>query len=316
MSRRSTSITAALALFLVLAVVGYVRPTQGADAAVGAAARAAVGAGTSDGCARPAGRIADRPATVAVGAQTRRYTWSASERSGPKPLVLDFHGLFEGTAGVHPGMTQFTPKALTEGFVVAYPIGEANGVLWNTGANGASLRFVDALIAKIQGDACIDPRRIYATGLSYGAFMTSAILCNRSTVFAAAAPVAGLLNPCGAVPRKIPLLTFHGTADPILAYALYSGAPQGWARKYGCGPATRTTVTASDPVTRQPIYKDTWNCAGQGTAVESYVIKGGGHAWPGSAFSASIGAIVGKTATSIDATDIIWDFFRQHSLPA
>ena len=70
-----------------------------------------------------------------------------------------------------------------------------------------------------------------------------------------------------------------------------------------------------DPVTAQPIYKDTWDCAAAGTAVEFYRIQGGGHAWPGSAFSTSIGSIVGKTPTSINATDIIWDFFTRYSLP-
>jgi poly(3-hydroxybutyrate) depolymerase len=51
------------------------------------------------------------------------------------------------------------------------------------------------------------------------------------------------------------------------------------------------------------------------TAVESYRIEGGGHAWPNSAFSTSIRDIVGFTPTSIDATDISWDFFRRFSLP-
>jgi polyhydroxybutyrate depolymerase len=258
--------------------------------------------------------VVDQAATVDVDGQVRRYTWTASGRRGRKPLVLDLHGLLEGTFAVHPIMSQFSPKALDEGFVVAYPVGELGGVLWDLSETGPSLRFIDALLAKVEADACIDRDRIYVSGLSYGAFMTSAIMCYRSDVFAAAAPVAGLLNPCGQTARKIPVVTFHGTSDPILWYAFFKDAPQAWATKYGCGPSTRRTVVDADPVTQQPVFLDSWDCRAQHTAVESYVIEGGGHAWPGSWFSTLIGIIVGKTATSIDATDVIWDFFERHPM--
>jgi polyhydroxybutyrate depolymerase len=271
---------------------------------------------SGDGCQKPATTVTDKAGTVAVGATSRRYTWSASDRSGPKPLVIDFHGLLEGLAGVHPTMTQFTPKALREGFVVAYPVGESAGVNWNLASDGPSITFVDQLIAQIKADACIDAKRIYATGLSFGAFMTSSMMCYRSDVFAAAAPVAGIMNPADCNPaRKIPVVTFHGTADPILPFSGFANTPQAWATRYGCGDRTTTTVVESDATTRQPIFKDTWNCESQGTAVEFYRVQGGGHAWPGSAFSTSIGSIVGQTPTSINATDIIWDFFTRFSLP-
>jgi len=270
---------------------------------------------SGDGCAKPATAVLNQPASVAVGGTARNYTWTASDRTGPKPLVIDLHGLLEGVyAPVHPEMSQYSPKALQEGFVVAFPIGENNGLNWDLGANTASLQFIDQLLTQVKADACIDARRIYVTGLSYGAAMTTQIMCYRSEVFAAAAPVAGLLPPLDCHPtRKIPVVTFHGTADPILPFGLFSPSPQAWATLYGCGATTRTTVVESDPVTLQPIYRDTWACTD--TAVESYVIEGGGHAWPGSAFSTLIHDIVGLTPTSISATDISWDFFTRFALP-
>jgi polyhydroxybutyrate depolymerase len=271
---------------------------------------------TGDGCAKPAAVVTDQAASIAVGTATRRYTWSASGRTGAKPLVIDFHGLLEGTAGVHPTMSQFTPKAKAEGFVVAYPIGDGNGLNWDLTSNSQSIQFIDKLITTLKSAACIDTKRIYATGLSYGAFMTSSIMCYRSEVFAAAAPVAGIMNPADCRPtRKIPFVTFHGTADPILAFGGFANTPQAWATRYGCGAKSTTTAVASDPVTKKPIYKDTWDCAAQGTAAEFYRIEGGGHSWPGSAFSTSIGAIVGPTVTSLNATDVMWDFFERFSLP-
>ena len=47
-----------------------------------------------------------------------------------------------------------------------------------------------------------------------------------------------------------------------------------------------------------------------------YRIEGGGHAWPGSAFSRSIESVVGFTTFSIHASDISWDFFAHHPMPA
>ena len=278
---------------------------------------------SGDGCDQPARAVSHQPASIEVDNTVRNYTWSASDRPGPKPLVIDIHGLLEGVfAGVHPEMTQYTAKAHEEGFVVAAPIGENGGVNWDLGEHTASLRFIDQLLVQVRSDACIDPARIYVTGLSYGAAMTTQIMCYRSEVFAAAAPVAGLLAPDNAglidpgnchPTRKIPVVTFHGDADPILPFDYFASSPQAWATRYGCGPKTTTTVVAADEVTKRPIFKDTWDCPD--TAVESYRIEGGGHAWPGSAFSTAIVGIVGLTPTSIDATDISWDFFERFSLP-
>jgi polyhydroxybutyrate depolymerase len=97
---------------------------------------------------------------------------------------------------------------------------------------------------------------------------------------------------------------------------MFSAAPQAIASKYGCtGPPTATVLSPNpDPTTRGPITKYVWDCSAVGSAAESYVIGGGGHSWPGSLFFQWVAAIVGPTATSIDATQIIWDFFAQHHL--
>ena len=53
-----------------------------------------------------------------------------------------------------------------------------------------------------------------------------------------------------------------------------------------------------------------------GTAVEFYIVLGGGHAWPGSAFSQSIAKFVGYTTMQIDASKLDWAFFKRFALPA
>jgi polyhydroxybutyrate depolymerase len=68
-------------------------------------------------------------------------------------------------------------------------------------------------------------------------------------------------------------------------------------------------VTIAADVTLLPF-----DCAPQ-AEVELYRIEGGGHAWPGSAFSASIASVIGPTTSSIDANELIWSFFAAHALP-
>jgi len=65
-------------------------------------------------------------------------------------------------------------------------------------------------------------------------------------------------------------------------------------------------VVAED-VTRR-AYPD---CAGDASVV-LYTIRGGGHTWPGGTPMPEW--LVGPTTRSIDATRLMWEFFRQHSL--
>jgi polyhydroxybutyrate depolymerase len=280
--------------------------------------------GPSAGCGGTTqGAVTDAAGTVAVDGAIRRYTITVppahvAGTSTPVPLVLDFHGLLEGWAGTHPFATQFSAKAAAEGFVVAYPIGSNDGVYWDVSLQESNpdLRFVDRLVEQLGSTLCIDRSRIYVTGLSYGAFMTSMLMCMRANTFAAAAPVAGMRDVCAATDRKVPFVTFHGTDDPILRYSAFADVPQAVASKYGCqgSPAVTTLDPDPDPATGGPITRTTWDCDAVGSAAESYRIGGGGHSWPGSQFFSWIGPIVGPTAASLDATAVIWSFFEQHQL--
>lgn len=280
--------------------------------------------GPSAGCGSTSrGAVTDQAETLWVGGTPRRYTITVPPNhdpgtSEPIPLVFDFHGLLEGLAGTHPFATQFSAKAVAEGFAVVHPIGAGNGLLWDVSLQEGNpdLQFIDQLLATLDDTLCIDRSSVYITGLSYGGFMTSMLMCMRPNTFAAAAPVAGLTNQCTATERKVPFLTFHGTTDPILSYDLFAAAPSEIAEKYGCSdPPTVTTLDPDpDPVTGGPITRTVWDCTGVESAAESYVLAGGGHSWPGSVFFSWLGFIVGPTASSLDATDVIWDFFAEHHL--
>jgi polyhydroxybutyrate depolymerase len=304
----------------------------------------------SAGCDGPATDQADLvEGSIDVRGAARRYLTSApawDSGGDPLPLVVDFHGLAEG-ADVHAQMTQLGPLGVEEGFVTVFPHGTGQPVAWDVEPNidaNDDLGYVGALLDEVEADRCIDTSRVYATGLSNGAMMSSVVACTMADRFAAIAPVAGIALPEGCDPaRPIPILTFHGTADPILLFnggvgtgaltsALGGGDPaaasttttmppadldgpgypetvRDWAALNGC------EDTPTDEDVTDTVLLRTYDCPAE-APVEFYVIEGGGHSWPSSEFSRQIERIVGPTTFDIDASKLIWEFFQQFSLPA
>ena len=262
----------------------------------------------------------------------------------PLPLVLDFHGLMEG-ADIHSRMSGMSPFAEEQGFVLVTPHGTGTPIRWDPSTDreaNADLAYTDALLDQLEASLCIDTSRVYATGLSNGAFMSSALACAMSDRVAAVAPVAGIIHPdpCPTA-RPVPILAFHGTEDPILLFnggvgdrlgsvmaegvgadpadepALpaadlegdgYPANVRAWAEQNGCEPEP-DDVQVTDTVLRR-----TYRCDVD-AALEFVVIEGGGHTWPGSEFGLGLENIMGTTELGLDANAEIWAFFQRFALP-
>ena len=328
--------------------------------------------GSSDGStttttvtAAPAGEKADGPAvpsagcgeSVQNGVLEEKQFLDDSERwfllttpddidqDTPLPLVLDFHGLSEG-AEVHARMTELPKYGQEHGFIVVSPQGTGTPVKWAVDPDieaNADLQYTQDLLDQLEAELCIDTSRVYSTGLSNGAFMSSVLACTMADRFAAVAPVAGLIRPESCDPsRPVPVLAMHGTADPILLFnggvgerlnnvlgggkisdsvpadekpipeaALdglgYPAAANEWALGNGCtGDPVDEDLSAS-------VIERTWDCPPDGV-VEFLVIEGGGHTWPGSEFSNKLENIMGPTDMDTNANDLIWQFFQRFQL--
>ena len=150
----------------------------------------------------------------------------AARRSGPLPLVLNFHGL-GSSAARQETISGFSPLADRHGFAVVYPQALPNQrghPHWNTRRSEdqqADLDFVRALLAELQLRYPIDRQRIYATGLSNGGGMANLLAGEMADSFAAVATVAGAYYDFADYrpARPIPILAFHGSADRIVPYA-------------------------------------------------------------------------------------------------
>ena len=250
------------------------------------------------------------------------------------PLVLNLHGS-ESDAHAQEVFSGMDVTSDADGFIVAYPqalISADNGYDWNIPGvpllggqyppAGAAddVAFLTGLVRDIAARYCVDLRRVYATGMSGGARMASQLACDASQTFAAAAPVSGLRfpSPCPAV-RPVPVIAFHGTADPVDPFAGHGQAywtypvPQAaarWAARDGCPASARTVAGHGYTLT------DYAGCRA-GTAVELYALDGEGHEWPGGpAMPAVITKALGPQTGAVNANAAMWEFFQAHPLPA
>ena len=271
------------------------------------------------------------------------------------PLVIDLHGS-GGNGAQQAQLSRLPALAARNGFVVAEPSGGVvlpgapDAHYWNipgvpliggtaTPADAPDdVLFISDVIDAIAAKTCIDPRRIFVTGMSGGARMASLLACRLSTRIAAVAPVSGLRAGLPASdsrscqPRRpVPIVTFHGTGDrvnpvngdgsPRWSYSIPVALAR-WAELDHCqGAPHEERISAHVTLVR---YRP---CA-QGAEILFYRTdasgeQGGGHAWPG---SVPRRAAAGKAAeqflranepsTEIDASALMWTFFEAHPLPA
>ena len=253
------------------------------------------------------------------------YVPRSYDRRRPTPLVISMHGA--GLWGAAQKETSlWNDLADEQRIIVVYPSGVGGkGVRVWRAELGAGLkkdvRFLTELIDTLKASYNIDSTRIYANGLSNGGGMSFVLSCTLSDRIAA----VGMVAAAQTMPwswctdkRPVPMIDFHGTADPDVPY---NGGPSwisprpfpnvprwaaNWARRNGCGPNPVESTVAAD-VTRREYT----SCA-DNAAVVLYTIRGGGHTWPGGTPLPEW--FVGRTSRSIDATRLMWAFFSDHPL--
>src|SRR6266571_2493982 len=84
-------------------------------------------------------------------------------------------------------------------------------------------------------------------------------------------------------------------------------------RSAGARTSDRCRTNPVDSVVATDVTRLEYTKCADDAAVVLYTIKGGGHSWPGGKPLPQW--FVGPTSTSIDATSLMWAFFRAHPLP-
>jgi polyhydroxybutyrate depolymerase len=221
------------------------------------------------------------------------------------PLVLDLHPS-GGTAAGQARTSGFEDVAAREGFAVASLQAEAGR--WNVPVDNKradDVAYVSDVIDHVTRQLCVDPSSIYATGFSGGARMSSLLACKLGNRIAAIAPVSGIRWPAPCNGRPIPVLTFHGLADPQNTYDGHvttrgeewvesvPDALAGWAQHNGCS----SNVILEDPA--GPLSTMRYSGCRDGAEVRMIRIDGLGHTW---------------TKVEVDTTGVMWQFFKTQHL--
>ena len=310
---------------LLLAFTAGCDPHRATTGTSGPSGASGSGTGTGAAAAIPAGSTGY---SISVGGLTRTYhVYRPAGLTGPAPLVVFLHGGFGSGEQAEP-YYGWDAEAQAHGFLVAYPDGYVKA--WNVGGGCCGrpaqkdvddVAFITAMVAQIERAVPVDPRRVYATGISNGGMMAYHLACTTS-LFAAIGPDSATeLGGCPE-PRRLSVIHVHGTADHNIPYA---GGPgdgyakidgpsvpsvvAGWEGIDGC--ATPSSTVAGAVTTQTAACPD-------GRAVELITIAGAGHQWPGSPDRPVIQKVLGldTPSTALDATAVIWAFFAAHPEPA
>ncbi len=278
------------------------------------------------------------------------------------PLVLDLHG---STSNGLAEMAGDGIRAVADAnhFAVAAPNGavpfsispQFAGYAWNIpgvplvgttiyppGGTRDDVQFVSHVIDGVAATACIDPLRVYATGVSGGGRMASQLACDLSDRIAAVAPISGVRFPMASdtpphtvdcIPtRPVPVIAIHGVWDPINVFAdtpppeagslpaaitspvsgsswSYSAqtAVARWVANNGCKPVPR--VTAITPNIDELDYR----ACRTNADVVLFEVKNSGHLSPGHGGSVPV-SFVNPTNDEVDGTVVAWNFLARYHL--
>jgi polyhydroxybutyrate depolymerase len=227
-------------------------------------------------------------------------------------LHVSLHGA--GTvASFHAALTGFSVAGDEERMITAYPEGTGSPQVWHPfdeSAGADDLAFVSDLIAHLTSSLCIDSARVYVSGFSFGGSIALQLACARPDLVRAVAVVG---TPHVGCQGAVSLIAFHGEGDPIAPYEGRAATTGGrelprvetaiadWAAALGCDAPTSSSEAGFD-VARYG------GCKPAEDEVELYTVHGAGHTWPGAAIELPT-EVAGATSRSLDATDLILEFF-------
>jgi polyhydroxybutyrate depolymerase len=280
-----------------------------------------------------------RDETVLAGGQDRTFRiFVPTHLEKSVPVVFVFHGTQAAGHGAESiiNLTHFDRVAEANHFIAIFP--EAFDGNWNDGRENQiaqsylqgidDVAFVDKILDQVKTEYLVDQHRIYATGFSNGAIFCHFLAANRSTIFAAIAPVSGQL----AFPfsehfhpqDSVSVFEIHGTTDPVVPYeggkikddgGQVTGAEetvQYWSRADGCK-SEFLQLPMPDFNRNDDCYpeKFLWAEGKHDAEVILCRIVGGGHTWPGSVLPFYL-FFLGNVCRDFSASQAIWLFFKSH----
>ncbi|MFI4967339.1 MAG: alpha/beta hydrolase family esterase [Gammaproteobacteria bacterium] len=252
------------------------------------------------------------------------------------PLVVVLHGSDQNgaEARVWTGYG-FDRQADAHGFAVVYPDGyqgnwDACNIVGDYSANKLHIDdvgFLTALADKLIGELGLDPKRVFATGVSRGGHMAYRLALEAPGRFRAVAavsanvPIPENFKCKPAAQGSASVMIMDGTADPLNTFeggevkffGMYARGKVLSARESGRYFADLDHLSGAPETSVAPamdgfqVERMLWH-DGSRTEVELVAIHGGGHGMPQPYWRNP--RLLGPTA-SLDGPAMIWAFFAQ-----
>ncbi len=261
------------------------------------------------------------------------------------PVVINLHG-GGGRAEGHRVYSKMDETAEKHKFIVVYPNGTGrfkNRLLtWNAGSCCAyanknkidDVGFIRKIIDHLPKYVKVDKNRIYAAGLSNGGMMSYRLALELSDKIAAIASVAGNMHVEEFNPKRpLPIMHIHSVDDPR---ALYRGGlgpafpltnfrvehrdvqevMDLWSEYNGCqkGPFKYKNLVFETKTGVQRAEKWAYTACTARARIVHWKLHEVGHVWPGGKQD-FMTDILGPGTQLINASEIIWTFFSQYTLP-
>ena len=249
-----------------------------------------------------------------------------SYRGAATPMLVALHG-GGGDADFQADDSKYKliSKSEQTGFIAVFPNGYSRfqrGFLatWNAGSccgpaqknDIDDVGFIREVIHRVERQASVDPKRIFAAGMSNGAMMSWRLACEAPEI-RAIAPVEGTDNTTVCKPaHPIAVIEFHAADDPNVPFNGGVGvgpshtdfisvpATQAkWVRLDRAHPQARRVLTVPG------AHCDLHAAQAGGAPVELCVTDTGGHSWPGGGAQQRRK----QPSVAISANDLMWNFF-------
>ena len=259
----------------------------------------------------------------------------------PAPLVFALHGGGGQGRRFDQSATQGTLTAAADkrGMALVFPQGINKH--WCDGRTEVlkakkaydDVEFISTVIDTMVKNYGIDSQRVYATGISNGGFMSVRLAMDLSEKIAAVAPVTAQITEVlkdKSPNLPISIMIVNGTMDPLVPFGgghirlFRFGRSRGkilstastvehFRRHNGCGKVPeRIKIQDNDPDDGANVEIEKYTDGKDGTEVILVKVIGGGHTWPGGKQYLRPW-IIGTVCRDINASEMILDFFLQHS---
>lgn len=257
---------------------------------------------------------------ISVGGTMRSFIVhrpAALDPNAPAPIVIIPHGFTQNAEDLYR-ITRYWELGEQEGFVTLFPDGATYAGPWNVGqpscqsvfgllplGNADDQAFLDAMLAFVEADQCVDQEHVFIAGFSMGGYFSNETACFNDK-FRAIAPHSGGSHDLAKCPgKRKPVIMFHGSGDKLIPYACGKETRERWVKRNGCSSEVEVKQVKNGSC---EYHK---GCPAD-AQVAFCTLNDMNHGWAGGA-KEQVLAYPDDYPKYESSTQVSWDFFKKYA---